>query len=484
MLRVVLLVFVLWSLFPRPSAAVEFELRSELEALARDQSHLHAFQVQTFTLEIAPDLRFGAALFSAAVGRAGGSFLGGFTLERQVRLGPRSRLAFGATLGGGGGVWVVDGDGLLARVHLAFLHDIGRDLSLALGASRVRVSGTGIDTPALTFGLAHRFDLAVSRGHGRMPPPVVGAFEIVEATPFVQRYLVGDSLRRGGGALSDLAVIGGSFVFATPDRPRVQTFLEASGATFGGGGGFAQWQVGRRWVTARDGPRLHARLGAGFGGGGGVHTGPGLLVSAGAGATIPLGPQLDLEAGVTAYHAVGGKFSALAPHLATVFRLQEARAGGPMPRRWALSLGLSQQQGHPGFRKDISTARADPLLVESSLDYLVTPRSYVFFNAQTAASGEAGGYAVGQVGLGHRVPVSARWTIAAEAFVGAAGGDGVETGGGFIVGGRLELDYRLAGGSRLYVGAGQFASQGSARPVTLHAGLRVPFSTWTGRAGG
>lgn len=325
------LVLALLALTAPRAAATEFEVRSGFELLARDQSHATGFHVLSFTTELGGGFRFGKSLFSAASGDAGGSFLAGFEVAKRVRLGGGLSFEVGGTIGGGGGVWVVDGDGLLTRVYLVATQELAHGWSASIGASHIAVEGTDISSPAVAFSVTQQFGLAVSPGTNASPFPGTDAFQIAAVKPYLQRHVAVGSERRGGGTQDDFSTFGAEFVFARPSAPDRQYFVEAAGAVLGDSGGFAHWQLGQRWQADLDPVRVFAKLGAGFGGGGGVDTGPGFMVSATAGAALPLTHGLSVEAGVAAMHAPWGDFTSVAPFVAASIR--STSPGRPTTRR-------------------------------------------------------------------------------------------------------------------------------------------------------
>ncbi len=121
------------------------------------------------------------------------------------------------------------------------------------------------------------------------------------------------------------------------------------------------------------------------------------------------------------------------------------------------------------------------MLLESSLDLFLTDRIYFTGNAQTVAQGDAGGYAIGLLGFGYALPLNKTWTVSLEGHVGAAGGGGVDTGGGLVGAARIEVDYALKQNMALSVGVGKMQSlrgSGGARPLTVHLGLKTAFTTF------
>lgn len=181
--------------------------------------------------------------------------------------------------------------------------------------------------------------------------------------------------------------------------------------------------------------------------------------------------------------AFGGDFRATAAFLRGALRFDDRKAGvggdnTTGARHWRFFTGLSYQASHPGFRKPGHRfTGSDVALIETGVDLLLTPHIYFNASAYAAFAGLAGGYGMGTIGLGLEIPLTPTISVSGEAFVGAAAGAGIATGGGFVGGGKVEVDYRVRDNLALSVGAGRWVSRGSARPWTLHAGVKIPFST-------
>ena len=100
---------------------------------------------------------------------------------------------------------------------------------------------------------------------------------------------------------------------------------------------------------------------------------------------------------------------------------------------------------------------------------------------EAAVQGDAGGYAVGLLGFGYAVPLNNTWTVSVEGHIGAAGGGGIDTGGGLVGAVRVELDYALKDNLAISAGVGTMQSlggSGGARPLILHLGLKTAFTTF------
>jgi hypothetical protein len=459
--------------------ATPLEFRYGIDVFSESQGTLDALQSISVLREIRPGLHFGQTLYSAAAGDAGGLFVGGFELLKRIDLGRRTALEFGGFIGGGGGAALVSGDGLMTRAHITFRGHMYGNVAGYLGLSYVDISGSPISTPALSFGLARDVDFAFKSSKSADAPTSGRVVRAIK--PLVKQFHPQSSTKRSGGTLNTMTLVGFEASFASSPTARNETFIQSTGAVSGDGEGYADFQVGYRWKTAPSGLRAFAEVATGFGGGGDVDTGGGLLATVGAGVALPLFGGLEAELGAQATTAIDGDFTAISPYIRAALNFgDKARPYGDI-RKWQLSLGLTQQEANTGFRKPGVTATASPVLTESSLDLFLTDNFYFTGNAQTVVHGDAGGYAVGLLGMGYAIPLNDYWTVSLEGHFGAAGGGGVDTGGGLVAAARVEVDYWVRENFAISAGIGTMQSlRGSkgAKPVTLHLGVKTAFTSF------
>ena len=462
-----------------PAQAAPIEFRYGVDVFTQSQGTLDALQSISVLREIRPGLHFGQSLYSAAAGDAGGLFVGGFELLKRISVGQKTQLEFGGFIGGGGGAALVAGDGLMTRAHISLRRHLFGQFSGTLGLSYIDISGAPVSTTALSFGLSRDADFAFAPG--RSADAVTTGRVIRAIKPMTKQFYPQSSRKRNGTALDTMTLIGFEASFAASPEARNETFIQATGAIAGDGEGYADVQAGYRWKSAPRGLRVYAEAATGFGGGGGVDTGGGLLATVGAGAAIPLFRGFEAEIGGQATTALDGDFTAFAPYVRTALNFGGTKPPYSEARHWQLTLGFSEQEPNSGFRRPGATSNASPVLVETSLDLFLTDRIYFTGNAQTAVLGDVGGYAVGLLGLGYAMPLNDSWTVSLEGHIGAAGGGGVNTGGGLMGGARVELDYALRKNLAISVGVGTLQSlrgSGGARPLTLHLGMKTAFTTF------
>ena len=463
------------------ASAEQIQFRYGVDVLANKQTIIDAFQSISAMRELRPGLFFGQTLYSAATGDAGGLFLGGFELAKEISIGANTKLEFGGFIGGGGGANVVRGDGVMTRVHVSLKRRLTDSYAATLGVSYIDITDSPVSTAALSFGITRDVSFALRSGHSFDANPTGG--RIIRAIkPLVKQFHPSGNAKRSGGPLGTMTLLGFEASFASSPDALTETFLQTTGAVAGDGEGYADIQAGYRWKTRANGFRAFADVSAGFGGGGDVDTGGGLIASFGGGVAVPIFRNFEAEAGVNYTTALDGDLNAVTPYFRAALAFGDPKKSRSLgdPQKWQLTLGVTQQVEHDGLRRPGSGKSGSPVLAETALDLFLTDRTYFTGNAQTVMLGDAGGYAVGLLGLGYAMPIADKWTVSVEGYLGAAGGGGIDTGGGLMGGGRLELDYKLSDTLAISGGVGILKSLrgGGAEPVTLHLGFKTSFTTF------
>ena len=107
-------------------------------------------------------------------------------------------------------------------------------------------------------------------------------------------------------------------------------------------------------------------------------------------------------------------------------------------------------------RKTGGTESLDAVVLQ--VNRFVAPNLYVTGQAHSAFAGGAGAYSEGLFGVGVQLPVTQRLRLGVEALAGAAGGGGVDTGGGAVAQGRAYVDLSLTDSLSLRVAGGKIKS--------------------------
>ena len=126
-----------------------------------------------------------------------------------------------------------------------------------------------------------------------------------------------------------------------------------------------------------------------------------------------------------------------------------------------------------------SSSSQDLNLVGLKIEKFLTNSLYLTGQAHGAYAGEAGGYAVGLIGAGWEIPLrgDGRLSFNAELSAGAAGGGGVDVGGGAIIQPLVGLTWRLNNQLAARLEAGRVkALEGKLDSNLIGFGLTYEFS--------
>lgn len=445
--------------------AQSYVLETGIERLSSPQTLIEGLHRTYVGRQITPNLSFGQGFYSAALGDAGGAFFWGFEGVARLPLSGRLSLSAAGFIGGGGGAAQVVGDGTMLRAGISLDYRVTRAWDVQASASWIRIDGAPIDGPGFGIGLRHRI------GDTRAPGTGLGDAGVV-----VSGFRAPAGVRnRSGGQQAAIALVGARALFDLTETTRLS--LGAAGAAMGAQG-YMQIMAGARRSFALGRATAFVEGGAGFGGGGLVDTGAGLLIEAGVGVAMPVTRRLDVELGFGGIFAPTGDFRAAAASLGVVRNFGRTRSNGSGAQRWAYSGGISVQQTGPGYFSTPNTA-SFVAMQESAIDFYVGRNLYVTGNGQTTLHGGVAGYAVGMIGLGYQITLSPRWALSVEGHLGAAGGGGVNTAGGLIGGLRAEIDYRIRDSWSLSLGLGHLTTlraNGMSSNVATF-GVKIPFTT-------
>ena len=201
---------------------------------------------------------------------------------------------------------------------------------------------------------------------------------------------------------------------------------------------------------------LGGRVALGMGGGGGVAVGGGLLTKAALYAALQLTPEFAvvIERGIA--EAPHGRFKADLTAVSLRWTLDSAGPGAaPVPAtRTEFGAGI---ESYRAARRD-GTSRALQADV-LKINRFVSPAVYLTGQVHSAIAGGAGGYSAGYFGIGWQHVLGPRWHVGGEMLAGAAGGGGVDTGGGLLLQPMAYLGYRINPSLALRLGAGRVQSR-------------------------
>lgn len=452
-----------------------------------------------YLLEFSDRFYGGLAAYGALTGERGGFFTGGFALGYHAPLARHLTLDIGGFVGGGGGGGAPQGGGLMLRPHLSLMHRT-EDFGYGLSVSRVDFPNGAIASTQWSLVFEKRLYAALfspsyrveawpeeaegwrARGFGLSAAPRQIALELRAYAPGPDAMLTDGTPHR-----DTMGVIGVEWRQVYPDY---YLSLASYGAMYGGVDGYAQVMAGAG-RHHRFAPGQEVRLGVAFGaaGGGRVDTGGGLVIEALAGWSVRLSQKLDLSLKIGAMTAPDGDFSAKTATLSAAYRydalaVTKDRAlmetGGLQLRHWRW------RTAHQSYFVDEDTLRKNGVvdgrridLIGVMLDVMATRNIYLTGQALGAYDGGAGGYAVGLVGAGYRVPLfNDDFSLGAELTAGASGGGGLAVGHGIITQPMLFARYEIAPQLELEAGYGRMmALSGDFDPAVLHLAFNYRYST-------
>ena len=449
-----------------------------------------AFASMSYMMALGDDWGFGPGVYGAAKGNYGGIFTVGFTGQRRWRLSSNTHLAASLYVGAGGGLSSEQlrfGGGLMLRPELSLRTEVGAWYT-GVGVSQIRFPSGNVKS-----GVGLSLSLGRSLGFASFSPDDAGrpgrstmrtglGFDEIALTGGFERPSASSRNRSGAPMQRRIGKAGAELRQYIVDGS--WWGIEASGAAQGGADGYMEvlGQIGQDWAVFGS-PRLRVggQLGLGLGGGGNLDTGSGVLLRAGP--TLrwitPWGPSLRLDAGYT--HALTGAYSA--PFVRAVLAMPLDRAPvafGSDPGGTVRVQQLGASVLHlPRVRfKDGRVESVSHLAISMTREF--TPRLYGTAQAGSAAAGSAGAYSFGLFGLGvQSEPAWQGLRFGAEWLVGAAGGGGVQVGGGAVTQAELWAMWPVSERLRLRAGLGEFRTlRGSSQSTPLtHLSLSYAFGT-------
>ncbi|MEO3690004.1 hypothetical protein [Roseateles paludis] len=481
----------------RPASTRPAAIEANWTAVKMPDGGRTAFASISYLMAVNDDWGFGPGVYGTAKGNYGGIFTAGFTAQRRWRLGANTHLATSLYVGAGGGLSSSElrfGGGLMLRPEISLRTEQGAWYS-GLSLAQIRFPGGNVKGTALGFSLGRSTDfgsfspLDAGRRGASSGRTGLGIDEIA-FTATMARPRAG-LLRREGSPLA------GTLGFAGADLRQYVAEgswwgVEASGAAKGGVDGYMEvlGQIGQDWQLAKSALgqlRVGGQLAGGLGGGGGVNTGSGWLLRAGPSLrwVTPWGASLRLEGGATRSYSgtyrVNFWRAALSMPLdrtpATAFNGQGDEGMGTVREQ---QLGLSTLVLPRVRFKDGRRETVGELAV--SMRRELSDRTYGVAYAGSAAKGSAGAYSFGLFGAGVQsrpLTPNSNLRVGAEALVGAAGGGGVQVGGGAVMQAEAWAEWRPDERLRLRAGAGQWRTLRShdQRSALLHLNLSYAYGS-------
>ncbi|MBT6915535.1 MAG: hypothetical protein HOA38_08870, partial [Candidatus Marinimicrobia bacterium] len=425
-----------------------------------------------------------------------GFFTGGIELGHKIKLGSGLSLDGGMFVGGGGGGSAPQGGGLMLRPHISLTKKVA-GVNLGLGMSKINFPNGDIDSSQLgvqldiPFGFIYKdFNSQKTNNNDVLTldsnTDLRIGWQDHYMAPTYQHYALDSGVKNTGGTVmaNGMDLVG--FEYGTK-LGNSYYYLETAGAGSKGTDGFAELLGGLGY--SKDfghnfGFNIKAALGAA--GGGGVDTGGGLIHKKSIGMYIAGFNDMSLSAEIGRVGAFDGEFKADTFKLGLQYPFKLLSAGDNVRKSsnydytdsglWGVRAAHQTYIGSDTLRKN---SDKNPVqLLGIKLDRYLDDDTYLTGQALAAYKGEAGGYAVGLVGIGQELNVTKKLSLFAELGIGVAGGGGINTGDGLIMQPSIGLNYKLDSGLSFQSSAGKMQSINNGGDTNvLEFGLQYQFGT-------
>jgi hypothetical protein len=406
------------------------------------------------------DFYTGVGLYGAVSGIRGGFFTLGVNAGLKKMISDRLFIDTGFHFGGGGGAGAPDGGGafILPHANLGYEFD---NFSLSAGYSYINFFDDGlIKNHQLNFGLQIPIDFEYanhsSSGKEYVNSELDNSSWNQETSPISvlmhlnNYYVLSETLGTTGEVLEGKTIQLAGFELAKYTDNNFLYFLKVDGAYRGIRAGYMNVFLGAGYQFSfnKNSTNLVGKFAIGAGGGGGVDTNGGFLIS----------PEVSLEQKLfnsvfltinggylttpdakfeTATFGVGLKYNA---NLNGIFSNENQFSNSKFQGVEAIVV----EDAYFDAARDFNYTEN---LYQISLQLNLNVTKNLFFAGQTSFAnfGDAGAYAEGLVGIGLNTNpfFDSNLKVFAQILGGAAGGGGVSTGQGLIVKPALGLDYKL-----------------------------------------
>ena len=393
----------------------------------------------------------GMQTWMAIEGDRGGFITLGFDGGYKYQITSNAFIDLGAYIGAGGGRggYFLSGGGLMLRPHISFLWSSFYGLDLGAGISYVVFPSDGSIESFQPF-----IQLSLPYEHRRKKSDI-GTFELsgFKSMGMVGRHIfVDDGVKNeSDNKQLDFSLVGIEAHARLNDNLYLK--VEAEGAAQGESTGYMQilGGFGTEWKLY-DSISLFSEFSIGGAGGGGVSTGGGLLLDLSAGARIPITDKIYVGASIGHLNAPDGDLSGetLALKIGyspTLFKdmnskLLNDEIFANTRIRYAYQHYLKADDQWRSHHEDENVGN-----IGVQLDTFLTDHWYLTGQGFAAATGNAGAYMTGLLGLGYQFNINKNLFFSSEVLLGAAGGGGLRMGSGSVVqanfGGGIRLSEEL-----------------------------------------
>lgn len=404
-------------------------------------------------------LSVGPGTYGAITGHRGGFITLGMAAGARRPLAEHLDIDGGVFVGAGGGDggYTLVGGGLMVRAHLGAFITTKQWGNFGVGASYITFPNGKITSTQPYLAYEYPFEILKLNGwvdpllSSRQDiPPTESEFDIIYKTYFVSPNVTNLS---GSSQYKTIDLMGAEWYHYINEHYFVK--VESEGAMGGHSNGYMQILMGggyRHAITDSSFLKIAGQLGVA--GGGGVATGGGFLLDASIGLQQYLTHSLyvALNGGYT--DAPTGNFNASSVGLQLGYGFDTPKVtadcvpfsdlGGYKPQHLRVrTTNQTYFKGNSDWRHHHTNENVN--LLGLQLDYFINKNYYVSGQGIGAYQGNAGAYMTGLIGPGVYLPLGkSPFFFDAEGLIGAAGGGGLDVGGGFAWQTNAGLGYKLS----------------------------------------
>jgi hypothetical protein len=462
------------------------KFRTTFEEITLPQGEKMGLQGFSLLYDINSYLSIGGSAYGALTGQRGGFITLGLAADIDIPLADDLTLNTGVFVGGGGGRggFTIQGGGLQVRTHLGLAYTLEDFGALAVGASYQDFPNGSIHSFQPYLGLDYTFDTLMLDGWADVSHEKVEhddgmptEFAVAYRRYHVPSGVLNDELKPQYPRVDILGVEWRRFVAQN-------TFIkiETEGALGGDSHGFMQIMFGGGYaLNITSSTKLKLSAAAGVAGGGKLSTAGGLLLSVDTSVQQMLGDDLFAELGVGYVIAPDGDFKAMSTQLyvGSYFEMPKSMATLGAYNQHKIRIRFVHQTYTPNDPKWRNHhADLNVQLIGFQNDYFIADNVYLTGQGITAYGGQGGNYMTGLIGAGlHYNWAETDFYTDWEALVGAAGGGGLDVGGGLVWQSNINLGYELNESNFIAMSYGQMqAPKGNFKAHVFGASISYNFS--------
>lgn len=453
------------------------QFRTTFEEVTLPGDEIMGFQGFTLLYEVNDFIAIGPAAYGALTGNRGGAITLGLATDFGSELTESLSWNAGVFVGGGGGVggYTLHGGGLHVRTHLGMDAHLGNWGDVGAGVSYQDFPTGTVHSFQPYLSYTYNFDTLMVSGWnqevGEQTAVTESDASLSEFTVIYRTYEVPDGVLRDDlkPQFPTVNILGAEWRRFISEH--VYLKVESEGAMGGQSKGYMQILFGGGYgFDVTQSTRINASASMGVAGGGHISTAGGLLMDANISVQQNLFDGLFLELGRGYVVAPDGDFKAASLNMYLGYQyempdvqgrsINKSALAGFEPRHMRLRYVYQQYlKNDPKWRNH--HADLDVGLLGFKCDYFLADNFYLSGHGVAAVEGQGGNFMIGLIGGGlHQSWGDSPIFADLEFLVGAAGGGGLDVGGGLAWQGNIELGYQLSETNQIALSYGEMEATG------------------------